>query len=230
MRANTLIFWAAMTMGLLSTNALGQAMLVKSAPIPKDAIGQPDTLAALRSYSLLMVEPPKPRVYAIHDKVTIIISETSSATSKQTLDTKKDVAVKGGVNRFPNLLDAIQGNFTDASGSPIVGVDVSANNKFKGEGTYDRSDRYSDRITATVIDVKPNGVMVLEARRSIKKDTEEQTLVLSGECRREDVTQNNTVLSTQLAELTLVSTNTGQVKDSATKGFIPRILEAIFNF
>jgi len=94
----------------------------------------------------------------------------------------------------------------------------------------DRSDRFSDRITATVIDVKPNGVLVLEAKRTVKKDDEEQNLVLSGECRREDVTQNNTVLSTQLAELTLVSKNTGQVKDSATKGWIPRILEAIFNF
>ena len=37
-------------------------------------------------------------------------------------------------------------------------------------------------------------------------------------------------LSTQLAELTLISKNTGQVKESATKGWIPRIVEAIFNF
>lgn len=230
MRMSCIGLVAVASLGLLHASASAQAMLARSAPVPKDAIGQPDTLAALRTVSLLMVEPPKPRVYSIHDKVTIIISETSSATSKQTLDTKKDVAVKGGVNRFPNLLDAIQGNFTDANGSPIVGVDVSANNKYKGEGTYNRSDQFSDRITATVIDVKPNGVMVLEAKRTVKKDEEEQTLVLSGECRREDVTQNNTVLSSQLAELTLISHNTGQVKESATKGFIPRVLEAIFNF
>jgi flagellar L-ring protein precursor FlgH len=217
-------------LGVAVTSAAAQVMLTRSGPIPKDAIGQPDTLSALRSVSLLMVEPPKPRVYAIHDKVTIIISETSSQTSKQTLDTKKDVTVKGGVNRFPNIGDLLQGQFTDATGSPIVGVDVSSNNKFKGEGTYDRSDRFSDRVTATVIDVKPNGVLVLEAKRTIKKDDEEQTLVLSGECRREDVTQNNTVLSNELAELTLVSKNSGRVKESATKGWIPRVLEAIFNF
>jgi flagellar L-ring protein FlgH len=211
-------------------NVSAQVMLTGSAPIPKDAIGQPDTLASLRTVSLLMVEPPKPRVYEIHDKVTIIISETSSQTSKQKLDTKKDVSITGGVNQFPNLLDLVEGKFTNANGSPITGVDASSSNQFKGEGTYDRSDRFSDRITATVIDVKPNGVLVLEAKRTIKKDEEEQTLVLSGECRREDVTQNNSVLSTQLAELTLISRNTGQVKQSATKGLIPRIFEALFNF
>lgn len=222
--------WISAVILATTAPAFGQAMLTKSAPIPKDALGQPDTLASLRMVSLLMVEPPKARVYAIHDKVTIIISESSSQQSKQKLDTKKDTSVKGQVNRFPNLGDLIQGQFTDANGSPIVGVDVTSANKFKGEGTYDRSDRFSDRVTATVIDVKPNGVLVLEAKRTVKKDDEEQTLVLSGECRREDVTQNNTVLSNQLAELTLISKNSGQVKDSATKGWIPRILEAIFNF
>lgn len=71
---------------------------------------------------------------------------------------------------------------------------------------------------------------MLEARKRIQKDEEIQELVLAGNARREDVTDANTVLSSQLAELTLNSTNTGQVKDSATKGWIPRVLEAIFNF
>lgn len=224
------MWMSAVVLAVAASPVLGQAMLTKSAPIPKDALGQPDTLASLRSVSLLMVEPPKARVYAIHDKVTIIISESSSQMSKQTLDTKKDTSVKGQVNRFPNIGELFHGQISDVTGSPIVGVDVTSANKFKGEGTYDRSDRFSDRVTATVIDVKPNGVLVIEAKRTVKKDDEEQTLVLSGECRREDVTQNNTILSTQLAELTLISKNSGQVKESATKGWIPRILEAIFNF
>jgi flagellar L-ring protein FlgH len=223
-------FTIAATLLFLAASANAQVMLTASAPIALDATGQPDALAALRTVSLLMVEPPKPRVYSIHDKVTIIISEASTQQSKQTLDTKKDVTLEGGVNRFPNFGDLLQGQFTDATGSPITGIDISSNNKFKGEGKYDRTDRFSDRVTATVIDVKPNGVLVLEAKRTIKKDEEEQVLVLSGECRREDVTQNNTVLSTQLAELTLMSKNTGRVKESATKGWIPRIIEAVFNF
>jgi flagellar L-ring protein FlgH len=227
MRTSAIIVVAGLA---LTSRAPGQVMLTGSAPVAVDATGKPDTLAPLRSVSLLMVEPPKPRVYSIHDKVTIIISEASTQTSEQTLDTKKDVTLKGGVNRFPNLADLLEGQFTSSTGSPITGLDISSNNQFKGEGTYDRKDRFSDRVTATVIDVKPNGVLVIEAKRTIKKDEEEQTLVLSGECRREDVTQNNTVLSSQLAELTLISKNTGRVKESATKGWIPRIIEAVFNF
>lgn len=219
----------AISMGL-GAPALGQVMLAGSAPVKNDLSGRPDTLAALRDVSLLMVEPPKPRTFAIHDKVTIIISETSKQSSDQTLDTKKDYTFKGRLNRFPNLKNLLDAQFTSDSGSPITGVDVSHNGKFTGQGKLSRNDTFTDKITATVIDVKPNGVIVVEARKTIKVDEEEQTLVLSGECRREDVTQNNTVLSSQLADLTLITRHTGQVKDSGSKGLIPRIFDALFNF
>jgi flagellar L-ring protein precursor FlgH len=81
-----------------------------------------------------------------------------------------------------------------------------------------------------VIDVKPNGILVLEARKTIQKNEEHQSIVLSGQCRTEDVTNANSVLSSQLAELTLISKQEGQVKDAATKGWIPRIIEALFAF
>jgi flagellar basal body L-ring protein FlgH len=73
-------------------------------------------------------------------------------------------------------------------------------------------------------------VLVLEARRSVEHDEESQLLLLTGECRREDVTEQNTVLSSQLADMTLKVHNEGQVKDSATKGWLTRVFEAVFNF
>ncbi len=219
----------AVSLGLCAS-ALGQVMLAGSTPVRNDISGRPDTLSALREVSLLMVEPPKPRTFAVHDKVTIIVSETSKQSSDQTLDTKKDYTFKGGLNRFPNLQNLLDAQFTSDSGSPITGVDVNHNSKFTGQGKLSRNDTFTDKITATVIDVKPNGVIVVEARKTIKVDDEEQSLVLSGECRREDVTQNNTVLSSQLADLTLITRHSGQVKDSGTKGLIPRVFDALFNF
>lgn len=207
-----------------------QVMLANPTPTPMDATGQPDTLATLRSASLLLVEPPKPKDFKVHDKVSIVISETSKQSSAQTIDTKKDETFQAALNRFPDLAKLLEAQFASTRGSPITGVDLSHSNKYKGEGKYDRSDRFSDKITATIIDVKPNGTLVLEAKRVIQKDDEKQTLVLSGECRREDVTTDNTVLSSQLAELTLITRHEGRVKEAAEKGLIPRIFEAIFNF
>lgn len=210
--------------------ASGQSLFMRNEPVQVDENGNTDPLAALRATSLVFTEPPRPRTYALYDKVTIIIDETSKQTSKQTLDSKKDYDLTDTLAQFPGLAALIEDfELTNGIGNP-TSLDVRSKNKFKGQGTYDRSDRFTAKITATVIDVKPNGVLVLEARKTKVTDEESQTIVLSGECRQEDVTTSNTVLSSQIAELTLVTKNEGQVKDSSTKGWIPRVLEAIFNF
>jgi len=189
-----------------------------------------DPAASLRGFSLLFVDPPRPKTLVLHDKVTIIISETSKQSANQTLDTKDDVGFKAQLSKFPDLVKFLELNLTNKGGSPIAEASASGNTKFKGEGKYSRDDRFNDRVTATIIDVKPNGTLVIEAKRVIKKDEEVQTLTLSGECRREDVTDANTVLSSQLADLNIATKNDGRVKDTATKGIIPRLLEAVFNW
>lgn len=215
----------------LSASARAQSLLRREPPpAPVDEKGQPDPNAEIRQVSLYVVEPPKPRTIEVHDKVTIIVSETSQQTSEQKLDTKKDSTMSAALKKFPDLAKFLEGELATGASNPIVEAQAGANNKFTGDGKYQRSDRFTDKITATVIDVKPNGVLVLEARRVIQKDKETQNLVLSGECRREDVTDANTVLSSQLADLTLLVKNEGQVKDSATKGLLTRVFEAVFNF
>lgn len=184
----------------------------------------------LRNASLYFVEKPKPRQFQIHDKVTIIINESTRQSSQQNLDAKKDASLKATLKNFPDLADLVQGELSNGSSSPVTAVDATAGSAFKGDGKFERTDRLTDRITATVIDVKPNGVLVIEARRSVKYNEDEQTVVLSGECRREDVTDANSVLSSQLAELKLVFTREGQVSDSGRKGFLTRLFDSVFNF
>lgn len=219
---------------LLCVGAAGtanaQSLFRRESAPQTNSLGEPDPQAPLRNTSLLLIEAPRPKTFQIHDQVTILISETSRQSANQKVDTKKDVSVTGQIKRLPDLIALLQAQLETDTGSPITGVDASAGNKFKGDGKYERSDRFTDRITATVIDVKPNGVLVIEAKRTIQKDEEIQTLVLSGECRREDVTDQNTVMSSQLADMTLVVKNEGQVKQAAEKGLISRVFDSVFNF
>jgi flagellar L-ring protein precursor FlgH len=214
----------------LASPALAQSLFQQPVQVQLDADNQPDPAAEVRVASLLFVEKPKPKVYKVHDQVTIIIDERSTANSSQTLDTKKDYDLNAALTKFPSLEAFLEGQIKNGDSQSRADVALTSKNKFKGEGQYDRTDRFSARITAEIIDIKPNGVLVLEARKRIQKDEEIQELVLAGNARQQDITDANTVLSSQLADLTLNSTNTGQVKDAANKGFIPRILEAIFNF
>lgn len=211
----------------------GQTPPAPATPAPQQpAQPAPPTTSGLtmRNASLMLVEAPQPKTYAIHDKVTIIIAESSSQSSQQKLDAKKDASLKAAVNKFPDLAMFLEGNLTNVGTGAIASADVSGAGKFKGDGKFERTDKFQDKIQATVIDVKPNGVLVVEARKTVGQDKEIRTLVLSGECRREDVTDNNTVLSSQLAELTILAHAEGDTKDSATKGFLTKIVEGIFNF
>ena len=60
-----------------------------------------------------------------------------------------------------------------------------------------------------MVDVKPNGTLILEATEDIKTDEEEQKLTLIGTCRVEDITADNTILSNQLFNLHLEQTAQG---------------------
>ncbi|HRJ51059.1 MAG: flagellar basal body L-ring protein FlgH [Phycisphaeraceae bacterium] len=210
--------------------AAGQSLFRRSGEMPVAPDGNPDPNAHLRAASLTYSEPPPPRIVQINDLVTIIIDETSKQKSEQTLDTKKNYDFEAVLEKFPSLRKLIDGELATGNSEPVVEMGIGSKNKFKGEGTFERTDRFSARIQAKVIDVKPNGVLVLEARKVVETGEEKQTIILSGSCRKEDVTNANTVLSTQLAELAISTQQEGEVRNSATKGLIPRLFEAIFNF
>ncbi|MCW5769544.1 MAG: flagellar basal body L-ring protein FlgH [Phycisphaeraceae bacterium] len=215
--------------GTLASPALAQSLFVTQVNVPVDAKGEPDPGAHLRGTSLMFIEPPKPREFAIHDLVTIIVEETTKSEASQTLETEKKYDMNGALTQFPSLRHLLELQVQNDKQDPAE-LGLNFKNKYKGDGDYERTDRFVARITATVIDVKPNGTVVLEARKRIDKDGEVQTIILSGTCRRDDVTNQNTVLSSQLAGLTVTMSTEGQVTKAGKKGLIPRALEGLFNF
>ena len=109
-------------------------------------------------------------------------------------------------------------------------VNVTGTRNAKGEATVDRSDSVILRVTAEVVDVKPNGTLVVQARKKIKNDEEEQTLLASGVCRVEDITPDNTVLSTQLFDLEFTKVNKGQVRNGTKTGGLTKLLDFLNPF
>ncbi len=210
----------------------GQSLLEQPAQPPPTRGENPTAPSeTLQAHSLFVVTPPKPRTYAKHDLIEVIINKSSVQKFEQSLDTKKDYDLSAELSKFPSLQRLLKdATIGEGIGSSKPGLDITSKNKFKGEGTAERSDRITTRMAATVIDVKPNGTLVIEARESIQSDKETSTMVLTGVARGEDVSKSNTVQSTQLANFNLRIEHTGEVRDTAQKGLIPRVLEAIFNF
>src|SRR5207302_4368426 len=111
-----------------------------------------------------------------------------------------------------------------------VEVKTSAARDYKGDATVNRSDSVVLRIEAEVIDVKPNGTLVVQARKHIKSEDEEQTFVLTGTCRVQDVDAANSVLSTDLHDLDLQKITKGAVRETTHRGLIPRLLDFVNPF
>lgn len=214
----------------LALPASAQSLFVTPVEMPIDAKGEMDPGAHLRGTSLLYIEPPKPAEFAVHDLVTIIVEETTRSEASQTLETNKTYDINAAMEQFPSLRHLLELQVQNGDTQRTADLGVNFDSDFKGEGDYERTDRFVARITAEVIDVKPNGTVVVEARKRIDKDGEIQTIILSGTCRREDVTTQNTVLSSQLADLTVSMKTEGQVTKAGKKGIIPRALEGLFNF
>lgn len=209
--------------------AWGQSLFLVHDHRASDAPGVGPAMAASQ-VSLIWVPEPEPRVFQKHDIVTIIIDEVSTQTSSQSLETEKDSRTRANLNSIVELMSLLELRLQQADTRNVSLIDFNARRNFTGEGDYERKDRFSARITATVLEVKPNGTLVLQASKRIAKDTEIQTIVLSGVVREQDITRQNTVLSSQMANLDITSHHEGQVRDAAKKGFITEILDALFAF
>lgn len=195
---------------------------------------QPDPMiASVRHVSMVAVPLPPPRQFQLHDLVTVIIRESTQTDFSTSLETEKESRFNGEISDFPNLNLAKLAQFilepsNMEGGNPKVGIRYK--NEFDGEGQYRRRDNVVARVTARIIDIKPNGTMVLEARKNIQSDGETAELVLTGVCRADDITVDNTVLSTQLYDLNLNQQNTGELRRSTRKGLLTRFFELLFNF
>ena len=187
---------------------------------------------ALQAVSLFAVAAPKVRTFHKHDLVQIIVQETSRAKSSQELDSEKDYRLKGEIKAWPDFRvnELLQLMIMAGRTTNLPKLEVRGTKDFEGEGEYERRDDLTARLTAEVIEVLPNGHLVLEARTYIKTDEEEATMKLTGICRAEDVSPANTVLSSQIHDLEIEKMHKGELKNAAQKGFLAKVLDFIIAF
>lgn len=195
-----------------------------------DENGQPNDARLLAQVSTFHVAAPEPKVLAKHDLVTIIVDENSKQSTTQKLETEKSGNIGGTYGGAIDPWKLLQLRLQEGRRTNLNLVDVRHDREFESEGKAEAQQQMSARITARIIDVKPNGTLVLEARKVIETDDNKQTFLLTGLVRRDDVTDRNTVLSSQIAELEITQTHEGEIRRSTKKGIITRALESLFAF
>lgn len=179
--------------------------------------------ALLAISPIAVVEPQKERIRP-GALVTVIVRETKQALTDSNLRSQKQWDFGAELKAFLRLdtsNNLITQNFPN--GTPKAEWELQDN--YQGRGRVDRRDELITRITASVIDVKPNGTLVLEAKKSIEMDEETQVYTLTGLCRIEDLTPENTILSTQVADLRLSVQHEGAARDAAKRGIFKKLTD-----
>jgi flagellar L-ring protein precursor FlgH len=196
--------------------------------MPPEHMVRPQT-RAIEQMSLIAIPSVPPRKFKVNDIISIIVRQQKTYQADGKLDTKKEWDITGKLNDWFRFYDEHHlGQDRLSNGEP--GFDFSYENEMKTKAKNDREDKFTTRIAARVIDVKPNGNLVLEASMSEQHDEERFAITLTGTCRSEDVTPDNSIISTQIAELTLIEKNEGAVRDSTKRGWVPKILDWIAPF
>lgn len=168
-----------------------------------------------------------PRASTINDIVTIQISESSTASNKADLTTSKKTSLAMGIDNFLGLEKQINLN-SDFDNTKMVGS--STTNSHEGEGETTRETTLSAYISARVIDVQPNGNLVVEAKKEVIVNKEKQIAVLTGVIRPRDISYDNVIASNKIADMQIKFSGKGPVSRQTKRGWLSWLINTIWPF
>jgi flagellar L-ring protein precursor FlgH len=164
-----------------------------------------------------------PRARNVNDLVTIQVIERVVAVGSADSSLSKESTSSASVTNLFGLESALP-SWLD----PANLVNSASATDFEGGGLTTRSGELTARITARVIEVLPNGDLVLEGAREIDINGDRQIVVLTGVVRPSDVDRDNVVRSTEIGQFRVRYFGRGLIRDNLTPGWLVRVLNKIF--
>jgi flagellar L-ring protein precursor FlgH len=158
-----------------------------------------------------------------HDLISVVVSESLAAST--------DGTVKN--SRASNASSAISGLFgTLHAGNALQNlINQTSSSGLNAQGTSATNSSLSTTFGGQVIEVLPNGMLVIEAARQVEFSQQTQTIVLRGLVRPEDISQQNQVLSTAISSLELEVRGKGIINDyTHRQNALVRLLQKILIF
>jgi len=153
------------------------------------------------------------RARLVGDTITVQIAEKVSAVQKSTSTVDKNASVDASLSALPLFKNNSWGKAA-AGGSQA--------NKFEGKGTTENSNDFSGVITATVVQVLPNGHMVVSAEKQIGVNANVDVLRFSGQVDPRSIAPGNIVQSTQIANVRIEQRGRGQQAEVQSMGWLAR--------
>lgn len=168
-------------------------------PPPSNTTGSLFTTAGLLAEACSDV-----RAHAVGDTIAIQIVESTTITQSGTIASERDFTHSSAITGV--------GGQTTSYLNPLLATNSAT--KLAGTGATNSQSSLNTVLTALVVAVLPNGLLVVEARRQVGANQQHETVVLRGVVRPADIAANNTVHSYQLFDLQLDVKGKGVINDS----------------
>ncbi len=148
------------------------------------------------------------KAYLPGDVLTVIVLETSNAQTSADLSSGKEIKT------------ALEASYNHEEQQVSFGLQGKGRSTAKTE----RNGKIKASLTVRIKEVLPNNSYRIEGSQKIQINGEQQTILLCGIVRQEDISTQNTVLSTRLGDAQITYTGDGSVSNSQRHNYIYKVL------
>jgi flagellar L-ring protein precursor FlgH len=158
-----------------------------------------------------------------HDLVSVVVSESLAA---ETDGSVKNTRASNASSQISALMGTLH------AGNALQNlINQNSASALNAQGTSATNSSLSTTLGGQVVEVLPNGMLVIEAAREVEFSQQTQTIILRGLVRPEDISQQNQILSTAISDLELQVRGKGIVNDyTHRQNFLVRLLQQILIF
>jgi len=219
---------ALIAFAVLALASVRPAIAQRSSLYHHDLPGDERQVLRLSNSSFLYQKLEPPPELKLNDLITVIVDEKSQLISEGEVNRRKNARYDAQLKSWLELDGLDVRPAEQPNGDPRA--NGTLDNQYQATSELETRDSLKFRVAARIVDVRPNGNLVLEAHRTIRNNEEVWEQSLTGVIRREDVLPNNTVLSEDIAELSVNKREIGGVRDGYRRGWLSRLYDRFSPF
>ncbi len=194
-------------------------------PRPELAVYRPNSLWRTGAKAFFKDQ----RAARVGDILTVQIAISDSASLENSTESTRTKADDNDISTLLGFEASLIDLLPDAV-NPNNLIDVNTSETRSGEGSVERGEEIDLKISAIVMQVLPNGNMVIHGRQEMRVNAEVRELAIDGVVRPEDITAQNTIPYEKIAEARVIYGGRGVISDVQRPRYGTQILDIIYPF
>lgn len=172
--------------------------------------------------SWILAPAPALEEIKVHDLVLVLVDERAVQLQQRQFQRQKQGVYNIELADWIRI-DSKKRLANAAANAPTI--DVNFENRLQTRGNQNVTESLTYRIAASVTSIRPNGNLIIGARKSIITNRDAWVYQLTGEINPKHIDAKDTVKSEYIANLQVIKHSTGKVRDSVKRGWMTRFLD-----